>query len=77
MPDAIKAKTMDDGPTRGMTFIFISCAKPTISEPGSAMAGHPASDNNPMDVPSKQGFKNVCRSPSVVYLFNTLSFNFG
>ena len=50
-------KMMEDGPTRGTTFRFFRWAMATTSAPGSATAGHPASEMTPMDAPVCNGFK--------------------
>ena len=39
MPEAIKARSIDDGPTSGTTLMLSFCAIATIVEPGSATAG--------------------------------------
>ena len=41
---------MLEGPTNGTTFMFFSCAIDTISAPGSAIAGQPASDIIPISL---------------------------
>jgi hypothetical protein len=53
--------------------MFFSCAKRTTSEPGSATAGQPASDNNPIECPSLHGFKYFGISEASVNLFKTKS----
>ena len=73
-PLAIKAKIIEEGPTNGTTLIFFSCAIRTISDPGSAMAGHPASDRIPTSCPSKHGFKKEWNSAGSVNLLRTFSF---
>src|SRR3989304_2854895 len=42
-PDAISAKMTDEGPVNGITSIFFLCAISTITAPGSAIHGVPAS----------------------------------
>jgi hypothetical protein len=42
-----------------------------MSEPGSAIAGQPASDNKPIDFPSLHASRKLYVSSSVVYLFNS------
>ena len=63
------ANSIEEGPTRGLTCIFLSCAIFTTSAPGSAIAGHPASDSKPTIFPSKQEFKNDGMSAGSVNLF--------
>ena len=46
---------MLDGPTSGTTSIPFFCAIATISAPGSAIAGQPASEIIPMECPSFSG----------------------
>ena len=57
MPELIMAKIKEDGPTKGLTSIPIRCALEMIMAPGSAIPGTPASDINPMEIPSKQGLR--------------------
>jgi len=68
MPELIIAINIDEGPTRGVTFIFFSCAIFTISAPGSATPGHPASDKSPTFVPFKHGVKKLGKSLGSVNL---------
>jgi hypothetical protein len=49
--------------------MFFSCAILTTSAPGSAIAGHPASDKRPTIFPSKQEFKYDGMSEGSVNLF--------
>jgi hypothetical protein len=46
-----------EGPTKGTTCIPFSCASLTITAPGSATPGHPASLIRPIFLPSNKGFK--------------------
>ena len=66
----MRANNIEDGPTRGTTLILFSCANFTISDPGSAIPGHPASEIKAISFPSKQGFKKLLISYFVVCLFN-------
>lgn len=56
-PLAMRDRRMDDGPMSGMTLIFLVCAIATTSEPGSAMAGQPASEMMPMFSPLDIGMR--------------------
>ena len=47
-PEAITDKRIDEGPTKGTTGIFLRCAISTISAPGSATPGVPASEIIPI-----------------------------
>ena len=54
-PDAITAKIMEDGPTKGMTRSPLRWAMATTSAPGSATAGQPASEITPTGIPCSKG----------------------
>ena len=71
MPEDINAKKIDEAPTSGLTFILRLCALEIIDEPGSAIAGQPASEIKPIEFPVKQISKNVLDSVSNVCLFKT------
>ena len=55
--EAISDINMLDGPTKGTTFSPRRWAIATTSAPGSAIAGHPASEITPMELPSIRGFR--------------------
>ena len=46
---------IDDGPTMGTTWMPSSCARATSAAPGSATAGHPASEIKPTSLPVSSG----------------------
>src|SRR5256885_13033745 len=46
---------MEEGPLRGTTRMFCSCARRTRLAPGSATAGSPASESRPASRPSTIG----------------------
>ena len=46
IPELISASRIDEGPTKGTTSIWKSCVYATIFEPGSAIQGKPASEDN-------------------------------
>jgi len=48
---------MEEGPTKGITLRFLRWAIATTSAPGSAIAGHPASEITPIEFPASSGFK--------------------
>ena len=48
---------IEEGPTKGTTLKFLRCAIATTSAPGSATAGHPASEITPIGFPASSGFK--------------------
>ena len=62
---------MEEGPTIGLTVIFFLCAMETISDPGSAIPGKPASDNSPIFWPFLIGFKYWEIFDLSVCLFNS------
>ena len=51
-PLAITDISIEDGPTSGIMRMFFFCASATMSAPGSATAGHPASLITPIGFPS-------------------------
>ena len=57
--------------------MFFWCASFTISAPGSATPGQPASDNKPIVLPSKQGLIKLGKSSGCVCLFNSKSVKLG
>jgi len=65
---------MEDGPTNGVTVIPFLCAIETISAPGSAMPGQPASEITPTFSPSRHGFKKVGSNAMSVNLFRVSIF---
>ena len=77
IPEAIIASRIEDGPTNGITLMFFWCASFTISAPGSATPGQPASDNKPIVLPSKQGLIKLGKSSGCVCLFNSKSVKLG
>ena len=56
-PDPITERMIDEGPTKGTTFKSLRWAIATTSAPGSATAGHPASEITPIDSPACKGFR--------------------
>jgi hypothetical protein len=65
---------MEEGPTSGVTVIPFLCAIDTISAPGSAIPGQPASDITPTFSPSRHGFKKVGSNVMSVNLFRVSIF---
>ena len=53
MPELMSASRIDEGPTKGITSIWKSCAYATIFDPGSAIQGKPASESIPTFSPFK------------------------
>ena len=62
---------MDDGPTNGLTVIWLLWAMLIISAPGSATPGTPASESNPTLKPFFIGDKKRGKSLALVCLFNS------
>ena len=56
-PEDDSAKIIEDGPIRGMTFIFFSWANFNILLPGSATHGYPLSERIPIFFFSVNVFK--------------------
>ena len=67
---------MEEGPTKGFTLTFISCAIEIKSAPGSAIPGHPASEIKPILFPFRHGSKKDFISLFTVNLFNVLTIIF-
>ena len=67
--DAIIAKRIEEGPTRGTTCIPFSCASFTITAPGSATPGQPASLMTPTSSPAFNVRIKPINSGAAVRLF--------
>lgn len=71
----MSAKIIDDGPIRGTTFIFFSCANLTNKFPGSATQGHPLSDKIATSSFLKRGSQKILSAQKKGRVYQSLVYS--